>query len=286
MSVLRTSASASSGLAWPTPVTADAARASSTYARGNPTLLGVAQQWPTPTAMDSRSAARAGYDYGNPGTTLTDAMRMWPTPDARVSNDAEDPTTWRARQEALRAKGVNGNGAGVPLAIASKEWPTPRATDGAKGGPSARDSSGSLHLPSMAVWATPTASESANRTRTEPASVTDGRGHGAHLSAQANSWATPTARDWKDAAVPPEIPTNGMLGRQAPRSLPDLTTETDGEPTSSDGRVLNPQFVEALMGFPLGWTDFELLETPSSRRRRNSLSDFLLSALERRSHEQ
>lgn len=145
MSALRTSASGSSGSGWPTPVAADAGRASSTYARGNPTLTGVVQQWPTPTTTtDSKSSARAGYEYGNPGTTLTDAMRMWPTPDARVSNDAEAPSTWRARQEELKAKGVNGNGAGVPLTIASKEW------------------------------ATPTASES--RTRTEPSSVTDGRG--------------------------------------------------------------------------------------------------------------
>lgn len=202
--------------------------------------------------MDSKSAGRQGYDYGNPGTTLTDAMRLWPTPDASVSNDSEEPEQWRARQTELRKKGVNGNGAGVPLAIATKEW------------------------------ATPTASESANRTTTEPASVTDGRGHGAHLSAQAASWATPTSRDWKDAATPDTVPANGMLGRQAPRSLPDLTTEPDGEPTLSAGRVLNPRFVEALMGFPLGWTDFELLETPSSRNRRESLSRFLLLAAERR----
>lgn len=178
--------------------------------------------------MDSKSAGRQGYDYGNPGTTLTDAMRLWPTPDASVSNDSEEPEQWRARQTELRKKGVNGNGAGVPLAIATKEW------------------------------ATPTASESANRTTTEPASVTDGRGHGAHLSAQTMAW------------------------MDEHRSLPDLTTEPDGESTSSAGRVLNPRFVEALMGFPLGWTDFELLETPSSRSRRESLSRFLLSAAERR----
>lgn len=145
--------------------------------------------WPTPTAMDSKSAGRAGYDYGNPGTTLTDAMRLWPTPDASVSNDSEAPEQWRERQAVLKQKGVNGNGAGVPLAIASKEWP---------------------------------------------------------------------------------------------HSLPDRTTAPDGKSTSSDGRVLNPRFVEVLMGFPIGWTDFELLETPSSRDRRESLSRFLLSVSERR----
>ncbi len=32
------------------------------------------------------------------------------------------------------------------------------------------------------------------------------------------------------------------------------------------GGQLNPTWVEWLMGFPLGWTDLEPLETPSFRR--------------------
>jgi len=35
---------------------------------------------------------------------------------------------------------------------------------------------------------------------------------------------------------------------------------------------LNPQFVEYLMGYPIGWTDVTLLETPSSRKSRRKSS--------------
>jgi len=38
--------------------------------------------------------------------------------------------------------------------------------------------------------------------------------------------------------------------------LPRPMMPKAGEPTSTAGRVLNPQFVEALMGWPIGWTDF------------------------------
>jgi hypothetical protein len=40
---------------WPTPAAADAERASKTYMRGNPTLLGAALSFPSPSARDWRS---------------------------------------------------------------------------------------------------------------------------------------------------------------------------------------------------------------------------------------
>lgn len=51
---------------------------------------------------------------------------QWPTPNARVSNDGEEVASWEARRLNLALKGINGNGAGTPLAIAAKIWPTPR----------------------------------------------------------------------------------------------------------------------------------------------------------------
>ena len=60
------------------------------------------------------------------------------------------------------------------------------------------------------------------------------------------SWPTPTARDWKDGTNPSDnAPTNGLLGRAAPR-----------DPTSQPGQ-LSPDWVDMLMGFPVGWTDLE-----------------------------
>lgn len=43
--------------------------------------------------------------------------------------------------------------------------------------------------------------------------------------------------------------------------LPDRQTATGGGDTSKRGPVLNPRFVEALMGLPDGWSVCELLET-------------------------
>ena len=47
------------------------------------------------------------------------------------------------------------------------------------------------------------------------------------------------------------------------RGPQDQTMLTDGDPSSTPSRVLNPQFVEMLMGFPPGWTDCTASETPS-----------------------
>jgi DNA (cytosine-5)-methyltransferase 1 len=94
------------------------------------------------------------------------------------------------------------------------------------------------------------------------------------LDTWASKWATPTSRDGKDgAAKDANVPTNGLLGRQA------LRTPTAGAPTSSRA-VLNPLFVEALMGFPSGWTDLKPLETRKFRRWRRSHSELLRRVLE------
>jgi hypothetical protein len=49
-----------------------------------------------------------------------------------------------------------------------------------------------------------------------------------------------------------------------PDSRPLQTTKRDGA-TTEDQAVLSPLFVEALMGYPTGWTDFEPSATPSCR---------------------
>lgn len=56
------------------------------------------------------------------------------------------------------------------------------------------------------------------------------------------------------------------------RGLPDQTTPTGGIRTSNNGRMLNPRFVEALMGFPIGWSDCAPLAVPSSTDKRPLLS--------------
>ena len=81
---------------------------------------------------------------------------------------------------------------------------------------------------------------------------------GPDLRTKADMWATPTSRDHKDGASPSEkVATNSLLGRQAPR------TPMPGQQSSNESLTLNPRFVEWLMGFPIGWTDLQPLETAS-----------------------
>jgi DNA (cytosine-5)-methyltransferase 1 len=84
------------------------------------------------------------------------------------------------------------------------------------------------------------------------------------LETMGKLWNTPTSRDGKDGACQDaNVPTNGLLGRQAVRyGLPVQATPTDGKPTSKNTPIeappyLNPRFVSALMGIPVGWTELD-----------------------------
>ena len=90
-------------------------------------------------------------------------------------------------------------------------------------------------------WPTPRAQEPGSNAET----------HGKGLKETATRhWSTPTARDWKDGVIiESRAETRSNLSRQAPR------TRLDGKASSVSGLTLNPLFVEALMGWPTGWTD-------------------------------
>ncbi len=95
------------------------------------------------------------------------------------------------------------------------------------------------------------------------------------LPAQAKAWATPAAGDGRR----PGPETGSTQGRNLKREAEGFShqgqTET-GEDGSKTGRVLNPRFVEMLMGFPAGWTAFERVEMESFRfRLRTRLASLL-----------
>jgi len=99
----------------------------------------------------------------------------------------------------------------------------------------------------------------------------DGRKVTVGLANQASLWMTPTARDHKDGATSlANTPVNGLLGRQV------LTMPAGGDDTSATRRSLNPLFVEALMGWPTGWTGFGSVATAWSRWLRRMRSEFWL----------
>lgn len=91
--------------------------------------------WATPQAHDAKGApGTAASPRGGYQRSLPAEVSAWPTPSASLHNDGEDPASWLARAETLKAKHGNGNGAGMPLAVAAKLsegllWATPTARD-------------------------------------------------------------------------------------------------------------------------------------------------------------
>lgn len=131
-------------------------------------------------------------------------------------------------------------------ATGSSSWPTPMAWDGMKGSAQSLKREGGPTLVSAvaeARWPTPTAtdSEGSRRNGLAPGSHT-----GTTLTDAVQAWPIPTATDYGST-------NNGQPcdGREAyaTKGTPSLDSIAVRE-----GGVLNPDWVEALMGFPVGWT--------------------------------
>lgn len=135
----------------------------------------------------------------------------------------------------------------------SMRWPTTNTRDG---------SSAARHTTKTGVMHPGTTLTDAIRLWATPA--TD-RSDELLLKGQAKRWATPQARDWKSETTEfrqEHFPTLGRQVRQRETpSLPAQETTTGGDPRLLSTPRLNPRFVEWLMGFPIGWTDFEPLGT-------------------------
>lgn len=143
---------------------------------------------------------------------------FWPTAQAR---------DWKG------PPGVNVNRSN--LAREAALWPTPRASDGTKGGPGQRGSKGDLMLPSLVLWPTPSAVSYGSNKGGAAGRVGETRHSLESLAAQ-----------------------SGRLGGTPPRGRSTV--------------ALNPEFVETLMGLPVGWTDCGYSETESSRSKPQSPS--------------
>jgi DNA (cytosine-5)-methyltransferase 1 len=171
------------------------------------------------------AAVRWGLDYID---------RLLPTPTSRDSHNAGDPERTDARMAER----------GQPLSEVAVNvlMPTPRATDGTKGGPNQRGSSGDLMLPSAVSSLLPTpmagdakmARNSTADRRSEPPTgihAGDTLGDIAH----AVRWG-----EYEPAIRRHEI----TFGRPAPEPT---KLNAKGNPKLSD------EFDEWLMGYPAGW---------------------------------
>lgn len=133
---------------------------------------------------------------------------------------------------------------------ASGFWPTPNVPNGGRamskemalnGGYNAQGKKRQIDLGSaVRHWPTPTASLGTKGGRITPRKSREG---GTLIEAvSARTWATATARDWRSGKASP------------------ATHERNSRPLSEQvGGLLNPDWVEWLMGWPIGWTELKPL---------------------------
>lgn len=188
-----------------------------------------------------------------PGTSLTDAMRQWATPASWLLNYLEAPENYAARSQRLVEQGTRPLGAN--LGQQAQTWQTPRASDGEKGGPGqSLKGKPSLVAQAVATWPTPRASE--------------GKGTGPEGS---KSHTHRLERGYLDATA------------LSFRPRPTTSTGGNGGLPPAGPLRLNPDFVEALMGWPAGWSTPGIFgsiasvssgtaSSPSKRRRRSASS--------------
>lgn len=171
--------------------------------------------------------------------TLTAESEKWPTP-----NHADAQTS-----EMYPHKGGN-----PTLPMASANWSSPRVTTG--GYTNSREGVRPTLQGEAEQWAMPRANGSAGSTDVEWEPGKKPRRNGQPIT---------TSLTDQVAGFPSSLP--------APATCEHGSESSASDPTSR--RRLNPAFVEWLMGWPEGWTDFAPVGTELSlwrRRMRSSLS--------------
>ena len=188
------------------------------------------------------SSLRRDYSQRKRSALPTDAgdSSSWPTPNAGPQNDSDG--NWEARRETTKAKHGN-NGFGLTLGMAVTHWPTATASDGER--TSTEFPRGNPTLRGEAVlWPTATATDG------EKESIRYSKGD-LHLSGAARLFPTPSVSDVKGWDGPNKA--NGSKRWDAYSRLVQQTSKP-GHVCSTSCRLLNPLFVEMLMGWPGGWT--------------------------------
>ncbi|MBX6357906.1 MAG: DNA (cytosine-5-)-methyltransferase [Micromonosporaceae bacterium] len=178
------------------------------------------------------------------GSTDAGELTLLPTPNAAQGRGTGTPS----RETAERRMYVEGRRF---LDDAVALLPTPRASDGAHGGPNQRGSSGGLMLPSaVMLLPTPTAMDAHSARNATSGRKQDSKHHdGWTLGdvAYADRWGqyAPAIARWEQVTG---------------RSAPDPT-----EPGTKGQPRLSPRFVEWLMGLEPGWVTDHLPRNPALR---------------------
>jgi DNA (cytosine-5)-methyltransferase 1 len=206
----------------PTPVAADGSGSGRHNSEGHAdTLPGTVRLLPTPMCEPDTANGHA--------RNLGKEARLLPTPAVNDMGAGKTVESWDDWTGRMKAEHGNGNGHGKSLSIeAQRLLPTPRASDGEKGGPNQRGSSGDLMLPSavqrfgdyapaIARWETVIGGPAPDPTEIS----------------------TKWIQDRKRRLYGPHKDLVGMRPSLRRFLLPE--------------RRLSPRFVEWMMGLPAGW---------------------------------
>lgn len=189
--------------------------------------------WPTARVSSANAPCQSEIAKGDPRRRLEVSVVTWATPNTM---DHLPPRSPEAMERMLGPEGAR----------AGRTRPS--------------------NLREQIMWLTPRAQETEEKQETFLKRNGDrtGRCFGS-LSAQAKVWPTVTTQDAKNNAGPSQFRRNTkplnveacLHSRSSPQGQQENGTESQ--------KVLNPQFVEWLMGWPIGWTEFAPVETVSSR---------------------
>jgi hypothetical protein len=181
------------------------------------TLMGESKKWPTALAGDANGIKAMAR--GN--LSLNQTSTQWPTPDAALLNDGENPTSFLDRQR-RHAQKENPTRAGIPLAVFSQIWATPKQSDWRRGDSPAERLRNSPDLGSLATqWSTPNSGDGSRGLQED---------------------------DGKRALL---LDTQVRLFHSLLRGQQTLDL---GEEYWISTQRLNPRFVCLLMGWPPSWT--------------------------------
>jgi hypothetical protein len=225
-------------------------------------LAMAAKTWPTVTAQGVRMSTRKP---GTGGKILAEEAATWKTPHGFQNTDKRGKTAggggefakqvmrWQTpATDSFRSRGGERRDE-QGLDQQARFWPT--HTVGAMSGPqrpnTAKHRGGNLQW-HVKEWPTPQAKDYRS-------AVTDKikRRNARPLCETAGQWSTPTAQEAESAGSPKR---RHCLKQDISRfSLPAPPTSEHGVGCSCSPRILNPRFVEHLMGVPVGWTSMEAL---------------------------
>ncbi len=173
--------------------------------------------WPTVRVSSANGASRKEISAGNPKGRLEVSAQLWLTPRAQETTEKQESFIRRNGDRTDRCFGS--------LTAQTTRWPTPRAQ--------------------------------------EPGSTSVD--HGLSLTEASKAWPTPQSTDYRDRGnlSNPCIQRRMAMGKQVNLSMMAhpmaYQSGRQPQPITTDGKesqpVLNPLFVEWLMGWPIGWTD-------------------------------